>query len=352
MTNLAPHISTFFNDYLAKQRGASQHTADTYAYSFQLLFEFASDRLGTTPSGLLLEQLDALLVADFLEHLETSRGCTPSTRNVRLAAIKSFFRYLEYRTPPNLEQARRVLAIPFKKTDSRLVAYLIAEETRALLHSPDLTRRDGIRDYAMLHLAIGAGLRVSELTALRVEDLSLWPTPTIMVMGKGRRERALPLWKETASAIRRWLTVRGEVRAPELFVNSRGGHLSRWGFAHIVKKHALAASRRCPSLRAKSVSPHVLRHTCAIVALQATKDIRKVSLWLGHASPQSTEVYVRTDPSEKLEVIESIIPPAARRGGRFRPPDDLIARLRAPTYGEQKTTETQTSAGSSPDRST
>ena len=327
MTPLATHITAFFRDHLNRCRGASHHTCDTYAYSFQLLLEFASERLRSPPSRMTLEQVDARLVAQFLEHLETVRNCTPSTRNVRLAAIKSFFRYLEYREPAALDQIRQVLAIPFKKTDSRLVSYLNSEEIKALLDAPDLRRQEGIRDYAMLHLALSAGLRVSELTGLHLGDVSLQPTPTILVRGKGRRERALPLWKETATALRRWLAVRGKVQVPELFVNSRGGNLSRWGFAQILRKHVADASRRCPSLQKKRVSPHVLRHSCAMMALQATQDIRKVSLWLGHSSTQTTEVYTRADPSEKLEAINAITPLKVRKD-RFRPPDQLIARLK------------------------
>jgi len=295
-----------------------------------------------------LEQIDARLVAAFLEHLETARGCTVSTRNVRLAAIKSFFRYLEYREPAALEQIRQVLAIPFKKTDSRLVPYLDPSETEALLNAPDLRIRNGIRDYAMLHLALSAGLRVSELTGLRVEEISLQPTLTVLVRGKGRRERALPLWKETATALRRWLAVRGEVQVPELFVNARGGSMSRWGFAHILLKHARVATLRCPSLKKKRVSPHVLRHTCAMVVLQATQDIRKVSLWLGHSSIQTTEIYLRADPSEKLEAINAVTPPKVRKG-RFRPSDELIARLKDPSlWGANQASNPATKGPHSP----
>lgn len=328
MTPIAPHIGAFLQEHLAIQRGASEHTCDTYAYGFQLLFEFASDRLGVSPSALYLEQINAQLVSDFLKYLETSRGNSPATRNVRLAAIKSFFRFLEYRLPAALDQIRRVLAIPFKKTDARLVPYLSREEMQAILDAPDPSTRDGIRDRALLHVAFAAGLRVSELISLRMDDLTLSPTPSILIRGKGRKERALPLWKETAAALRAWLTVRGELQVPEIFVNARGQEMSRWGFAYVLDKYVRLVRQRCPSLAPKRVSPHVLRHTCAMVALQATQDIRKVSLWLGHSSIQSTEIYTRTDPSEKLEAINTIIPPKLRRG-RFRPPDKLIALLKA-----------------------
>lgn len=328
MTPVASHMTAFLNNYLARQRSSSQHTCETYAYSFQLLFEFASKQLKAPPSAIYLEQLDAQLVTAFLEHIEIFKGCTASTRNVRLAAIKSFFHFLEFRLPAALDQIRRILAIPFKKTTSRLVPYLDQEEMQAILDAPNLRTRVGCRDYAMIHLTLATGIRVSELVGLRIEDLTLQPTANILVRGKGRRERALPLWKETATALRSWLAIRGNVKVPDLFVNSRGGPMSRWGFAHILRKYVQVASQRCPSLTNKQASPHVLRHTCAIVALHATQDIRKVALWLGHSSTQTTEVYVRADPSEKLEAINAITPPKFRKG-RFRPPDKLIALLKA-----------------------
>ena len=327
MTPIAPHIEAFLRDHLGHQRGASQHTCDSYAYSFQLLFEFVAKKLSTTPSALMLEQLDAELIAAFLEHLEDKRQNSADTRNIRLAAIRSFFRFLEHRQPAALEQIRRALAIPFKKTNSRLVPYLSQEELQAILEAPDPATREGIRDRAMLHLAVCAGLRVSELTGLRTGDIIL-PSMSILVHGKGRRERALPLWKTTATALRAWLAVRGSVAAPELFVNARGEPMSRWGFAYVLRHHANLASQRCPSLLSKHLSPHVLRHTCAMVVLQATRDIRKVSLWLGHSNLATTEVYTRADPSEKLEAIEAIVPPHLRKGS-FRPPDKLIALLKA-----------------------
>jgi integrase/recombinase XerD len=299
MTPIAPHIQAFLRDHLGHHRGASQHTCDSYAYSFQLLFEFAARKLRVAPSALMLEQLDAELIAAFLEHLEDKRHNSPDTRNIRLAAIRSFFRFLEHRQPDALEQIRRALAIPFKKTNSRLVSHLSQEEVQALLEAPDPATREGIRDRAMLHLAVCAGLRVSELTGLRTGDIIL-PSMSILVHGKGRRERALPLWKTTATALRAWLAVRGSVAAPELFVNARGEPLSRWGFAYVLRQHANRASQKCPSLSSKQLSPHVLRHTCAMVVLQATRDIRKVSLWLGHCNLATTEIYTRADPSEKL----------------------------------------------------
>jgi integrase/recombinase XerD len=287
----------------------------------------------------LLEQIDSQLVGSFLEYLEDTRRNAPETRNVRLAAIKSFSHFLEHRQPAALEQIRRVLAIPFKKTSSRLVPYLIRKEVQALLDAPDPATHDGIRDRAMLHLAVCAGLRVSELTGLRIGDVTL-PSMNICVLGKGRRERVLPLWKTTASALRAWLAVRGTTAAPEVFISNRGEPLSRWGFAYILKQHVETAGRLCPALHNKRVSPHVLRHTCAMIVLQATQDIRKVSLWLGHANLASTEIYTRGDPTEKLEAIEAIVPPHLRKGS-FRPPDKLIALLRDNAVMESKTVQEQ-----------
>ena len=327
MTPIASHITAFFRERLTEQRGASEHTNDSYACTFYLLFNYASHELKVSPSNLWLEQIDAPLVEKFLQYLEEQRDNAPSTRNVRLAAIKSFFRFLEYREPAALDQIRRVLAIPFKKTVSRLVDYFRKEEMQAIVDAPDPSTRLGIRDRAMLYVALCAGLRASEIVGLRTDDLTLNP-PSIFVRGKGRRERSLPLWKETASAVRAWLAIRGDRSVPELFVNSRGQQMTRWGVAYILKKHATTASKVCPSLLKKQVSPHVMRHTCAMVTLQATQDIRKVSLWLGHANPATTEIYTRTDPSEKLEAIEAITPPHLRKG-QFRPPDKLLDLLRS-----------------------
>lgn len=326
MSSLATHIEAFLREHLARHRAASALTCDSYAYSFQALFEFAASKLRTVPSALLLEQLDAPLIGAFLEQLESVRRNSAQTRNIRLAAIRSFFSFVQHREPGALEQIRRILAIPYKKTDTRLVAYLDKTETQALLDAPDPARRDGIRDRAMLHLAVCAGLRVSELTGLRMSDVAA-QCKSIHVLGKGRRERALPLWKPTASALRAWLAVRGEVATPEVFVNARGEPFSRWGVAYVLQNHADTASQACPSLRGKQISPHVLRHTCAMIVLQATQDIRKVSLWLGHSTLATTEIYVRADPSQKLKAIEAVVPPHLRKG-KFRPPDRLIALLR------------------------
>jgi site-specific recombinase XerD len=202
MIDLAPHLSAYLHERLPRERQASPHTCDTYAYAFRLLVTFAAQRLHTTPSALAIEQLDAPLILAFLEHLETTRHDRPKTRNARLAAIKAFAHLIEYRVPSILEQVRRILAIPFKKTDEPLVRCLDRAEVQALLDAPDPRTRCGLRDRAMLHLAFAAGLRVSELVGLAVDDLDLRAQPSVHVVGKGRRERILPLWKETAHALR------------------------------------------------------------------------------------------------------------------------------------------------------
>jgi site-specific recombinase XerD len=327
MTPLAPHLSAFLNERLPLQRNASPHTRTTYAYAFQLLVCFASERLKVQPSDLQLEQLDSGLVLAFLEHLETSRENGPSSRNARLAAIKSFFRFVQYRVPSALEQVQRILALPIKKADTKLVAHLDVTEMKAILDVPDPTTRDGIRDRAMLYLGFTIGLRVSEIVGLRVEDVTFEGTATVVVRGKGRRQRCLPLCADGTKALRAWLAVRGPAAVPELFLNARGQAMSRWGFTYRLRLHVGEAAKRCPSIAKKRVSPHVLRHTCAMVALQATKDVRKVSLWLGHASVRTTEIYTRVNPNEKLEVIERLTPAPLRRG-RYRPPDRLLAVLK------------------------
>ena len=337
MTALAPHLSDFLREHLPKERRASQHTCEAYAQSFQLLLGFAASRLKIKPSKIEIERLDAPLILAFLEHLEKKRGNSVRTRNARLAAINSFFRFLEYRVPSCLDQARRIHAIPMKKTDQALVGYLARHELQALLDAPGTSTVSGIRDRAMLHLAFAAGMRVSELVGLQLSQIDRQGVSTVHIVGKGRRERILPLWKETTAAVKAWLKVRPASAAPELFLNARRQAMTRSGFEYIVAKHVAMASRAAPSIAAKRVSPHVLRHTCAMHTLQATRDVRKVSLWLGHASLQSTEVYLRADPTEKIEALAAMTPPALKPG-RFRAPDKLMAMLstagRKPKYAE------------------
>ena len=329
MTPIAPLITDFLREHLPIERGCSPHTCETYAHAFRLLFIFASKRLAIKPSQICIEQIDATLILDFLAHIEEQRGNCAATRNGRLAAVKAFIRYVEFRVPSALAQARQIHAIPSKRHDQALVRHLGMDEIRAILNAPNTTTRLGIRDRAMLHLCFAGGLRVSELVGLPLENLSLQRTPSIRVLGKGRKERCLPLWKETAADLRAWLAVRGAVPVPELFVNAEGLAMTRAGFEYILDKHVCAAGKTCASLSGRSVSPHQLRHSCALTMLQATRDIRKVALWLGHADIRTTEIYLRIDPSEKLEAVEAVLPLGLRRG-RFKAPDALIASLLAP----------------------
>jgi integrase/recombinase XerD len=326
MTLIAPLMTRFLREHMPAERGYSPHTCENYAHAFRLLFLFASERLRTPPSQLHLEQLDAALVLDFLTHLEQQRGNGAATRNARLAAIKAFMRYVEFKVPSALAQACQIHAIPEKRHDQALIRHLTMSEVRAILNAPNVTTRLGIRDRAMLHLGFAGALRVSELVELPLANVSLHGTASIRVMGKGRRERCLPLWKETVADLRAWLAVRGTVAVPELFVNAAGNAMTRAGFEYILHKHARTAAEKCPALKGRSVSPHQLRHGCAVVMLQATRDVRKVALWLGHADIRTTEIYLRVDPSEKLEAIETVLPLGLRRG-RFKAPDALIAFL-------------------------
>lgn len=322
MTPIAPHITAFL-----RERLTSENTRAGYAYAFQLLFAFASKRLGVAPSDLQIEHLDASLVLAFLENIQHERGNGGRTRNARLAAVRSFMHFTEYRVPAALDQIRRVLAIPMQRTDTRLVKHLSGAESRAMLDAPDPTTRLGIRDRAMIYLGLTGGLRVSELVGVRLDDVRFdGRYVEIRIRGKGRKERALLLWKEVGNAIRAWLAIRGDAASPELFLTATGEPMTRSGFEYVLRKHVRAAAGTCPSLSGRKVSPHTLRHTCALDTLRATGDLRTVSLWLGHASQSTTEIYLQADPTEKIEALESSVPHRLRPG-RFRPPDRLIESL-------------------------
>lgn len=328
MTQLAPHLTTFLREHLTRERRASVHTCDAYSYSFQMLVVFAAQRLGKRPCLLQIEDVDVPMILAFLEHVEQVRGNKARSRNARLAAVKSFFRYLEHRVPAVLDQALRVHAIPMKKIDEALVASLSHAEVQALLDAPDRRTSSGIRDRAMLHLAFAGGLRVSELVGLDLDQFDGRTPASIHIIGKGRRERVLPLWQETAAAIRAWIAIRPKNCDTALFLNNACRAMTRSGFEYILAKHAVVAAKVVPSLATKPISPHVLRHSCAMHMLRATRDIRKVALWLGHATLQSTEIYLRTDPVEKLEMLDALAP-LGIKPGKFHPPDKLIAMLTA-----------------------
>ncbi len=274
MTPLATHVSAFLHQRLPLERAASHNTCESYATALQLLFDFAARRLHKLPCQLYLEQLEAPLILNFLLHLESERANSPSTRNTRLSAIKSFMRFVQYRVPSAMEQILQILAIPKKRTETRLVKHLSVDEMQAILDAPDPATRDGIRDRAMLHVAYAAGLRVSELVGLRVDDVTLGSVVSIRIRGKGRKERVLPLWKETASALRAWLAIRGDAKAPELFLNTKGEVMSRWGFDYVLNKHVKTAAQRHPSLLEKRVSPHVLRHYLPFLTMSCSAPAR------------------------------------------------------------------------------
>ena len=247
MTALAPYLAKFLREHLPRERNASPHTVAAYAHSFTLLVRFAAERLKRRPSDLAVEDIDPKLVLEFLDHVEESRGNSARTRNTRLAAVRTFFRYLEYQAPACLEQALRIRALPIKRTDATLIDHLTKEEVQALLAAPDARSLGGTRDRAMLHLTYAAGLRVSELLSLRIDDFPQPSLATVNILGKGRRERVLPLWRETQTVLRAWLAVRPSGQAPELFLNRNGGRMSRDGFAHRLALHVAAATRTQPS---------------------------------------------------------------------------------------------------------
>ncbi len=321
MTALAPYLTSYLRDHLPRERNASPHTVSAYAHAFTLLVRFAADRLKRRPSDLTVEDLDTGLILAFLDHVEAARGNAARSRNARFAAIRSFFRYLEYMAPACLEQALRIRSLPTKRIDKKLIDYLTREEIQALLDAPDPRTPGGTRDRAMLHLTYAAGLRASELLSLRLTDFPERSLATVHIVGKGRRERVLPLWRETQSVLRAWLAIRPEAPALEVFLNRDLEPMTRDGFAHRLAIHVAAAATKRPSILGKHVTPHVLRHSCAMHTLAATGDIRKVSLWLGHASLESTEAYLHADPAEKLAVLAAHGPPTIQKG-KFRGPSD------------------------------
>lgn len=330
MTLLSPLLAQFFHDWLESTRRASRNTFDSYEAAFRLLLGFVSERVRTDPTKLALEQIDAETITAFLEHLETSRGNGPTTRNARLAAIKSFFKYVEHRVPSAIDQVRKVCAIPAKKADQRLVVHLDHREARALVDAPDPTDYLGIRDRAILLTFVCTGLRVSELTGLRLADVHLGPNPVLNVLGKGRRHRVMPLAAHCAKALKEWLAVRGARSTDIVFLNHRGAPITRSGIADMLKRRCRSAAAKCPALVEKRVHPHALRHTAAMQVLASSGgDLRRVALWLGHASIQTTEVYTRADLSEKLAAMEKMLPFPVRRG-RFKVPKRLFGILRSP----------------------
>ena len=319
-------LETFFTDRLMRQRQASPHTIAAYRDAFRLLLRYAEKRLGASPSAVRLEDLDATFIGDFLHSLETDRNNTARTRNARLAAIHSFFRYVAFERPESSALVQRVMAIPNKRHARALVDFLTPAEVEVLLAAPDRATWTGRRDHTLMAFALQTGLRVSELTALRCQDVSLGPGAHVRCMGKGRRERCTPLTRETISSIRRWLKERRGEPADPLFPNARGGRLSTDGVAYLLAKHASVARQHCPSLKRKRISPHVLRHTTAMDLLHAGVDRTVIALWLGHECVQTTQVYIEADLALKEQILDKMRPPRTR-AGRYRPDDQVLAFL-------------------------
>jgi integrase/recombinase XerD len=326
VTLIAPTLEAFFTERLAGQRQASPHTISSYRDSLKLLLGFASQRTGTTASRLDFADLDAPLIGAFLDHLERDRGASARTRNARLAAIRSLFRFAALRHPEHAALIQRVLAIPGKRHDRTDVCFLTREEIEALLAAPDRSSWTGRRDHALLVLAAQTGLRVSELTSLRRQDLHLGASAYLTCTGKGRKSRSTPLTRQTVKVITAWLReTPGDGSAP-VFPGPCGGPLSRDAVRRMVTRHWQAAARTRPSLQAKHVTAHTLRHSCAMALLRAGIDLATIALWLGHEHIATVQIYLHADLALKEQALAKAGGPQATPR-RYRAPDSLIAFL-------------------------
>ncbi len=321
-------LQGFFTERLMKQRCVSAHTIASYRDAFRLLLKFAGKRLCKPPSGLALQEIDAPLIVAFLDELETTRKVTARTRNLRLTAIHSFFHYAAFEAPSHAAQLQRVLAIPAKRFTRTLVPFLTRDEVDALLAAPDQRTWSGRRDHALLLLAIQTGLRLSEITGLRREDVQLGAGAHVQVIGKGRKERCTPLSKDTRAVLAAWLREPPRALDQPVFSNARGGRLSAHGVHYLLSKHVVAAAEVCPSLKTKRVSPHVLRHTTAMDLLQQGVEQRVLALWLGHESVETTQVYLDANLELKQKILDQTTPPSAKPG-RYHPDDKLLAFLKS-----------------------
>lgn len=326
--SLAALIEAFFMQRLMRQRQASAHTIASYRDTFRLLLQFVQRQLHKAPSTLALEDIDAPLVVSFLDELETVRGITARTRNLRLTAIHSFFRYVAFEAPTHAAQIQRVLAIPSKRFTRALVPFLSRQEVDALLAAPDRRTWSGRRDHALILLAVQTGLRLSELTSLRQDDLHLGIGAHVRVTGKGRKERCTPLSRSTRAVLTAWTKEPALVADQPLFPNARGGRLSAHGVHYLMAKHVGAAACVCHTLKKKRVSPHVLRHTAAMDLLQEGNPQAVIALWLGHESVETTQVYLDADLEMKQRILDGTTPPEGK-AGRYRPDDKLLAFLKA-----------------------
>ncbi len=327
MSDLAALLQGFFTGKLIIQRQASPATVAAYRDTITLLLGFISGRAGRPPHRLQLTDLDAKAIGAFLTHLETSRGNSASTRNARLAAIRSFFRYAALHAPQHAQLISQVLAIPAKRTDRAIVTYLTGPETEALIAAPGRRTWHGRRDHALLLAAIHTGLRVSELTSLTLSDTHLGAGPHLRCHGKGRKDRCTPLTAQTARVLRAWIKERGGQPGDPLFPTRRGTPLSRDAVARLVARHAAAAARSCPSLDGTHVTPHTLRHSTAMALLRAGTDTSVIALWLGHESPETTQIYLHADMEIKERALARVNPPGSTPG-RYTAPDSLIAYLK------------------------
>ena len=321
-------LEAFFTKRLMAERKVSTHTISSYRDTFRLLVQFAEKRLGKPPSRLVLDDLNASFLGLFLDDIENSRANTARSRNLRLTAIRSFFRYAALEAPHHGGLIQRVLAIPSKRYTRALVNFLTRPEIEALLAAPDQRSWLGRRDYALLLTAIQTGLRLSELTSLRQRDVVVGTGAYVRCVGKGRKERCTPLTKATASVIRAWILEQGENQATLLFASARGNRLSADAVQHLVSKYAKVAEVTSPSLVGKRISPHVLRHTTAMELLQAGVDRSLIALWLGHESVETTQIYLDANLALKEEILAKTNPINAPVG-RYQPDDRLLAFLKA-----------------------
>lgn len=330
---LGQQISHFFQNYLLGQRGASPHTVHSYRDTLKLLLEFTARRMTKRVADLALDDLDAVTVLAFLEHLETERKCSVATRNVRLAAIRTFFRIVAANVPTAFEQCQRIIAIPMKKRPPRRpIDYLERDELEAVLTSIDRSRRGGLRDYALLALIYNCGNRIQETLDLNACDLHLERPYYVRLRGKGNKERISPLWPETAAALRALLAKRGiaATSATPVFVSQRGERLSRDGASYLLKKHVRTASARKPTLTRKRLHPHSVRHTTAVHMRRAGDDYAAIAALLGHVHPTTTEsIYGHIDLEEKRKAIEANPPPIRKVRARWRRPEvlEILASL-------------------------
>jgi integrase/recombinase XerD len=326
MTALAPLLEAFFTERLQRQRQASPHTIAAYRDAFRLLLGFAEKQLGKPPCQLFLDDLDAPFVSAFLDHVEQERANCARSRNARLAAIHSFFRFAALQEPAHAGLIQRVLAIPQKRFHRDVVTFLDRPEIEALTGEPDRTSWIGRRDHALLRFVLQTGLRVSELTALRVDDFVFGPTTHVRCRGKGRKQRCTPLTREVAALVRAWIAENRVTETGLVFLSLRGTSLSRDAVERLVSKYAAAAAQRCPTLARKHVTPHVLRHSTAVSLFQAGVDRSVIALWLGHESVETTQIYLDADLAMKERALARTAPVRVGRA-RFRPRDSLLAFL-------------------------